>query len=173
MISADTTEELIDIVRLVDTQPVPAGRRILIVGNGGGPGALAADAAERAGASVPALSPATRERLAAAAGTAASLENPVDLGATAPPEQYREAIRILTASGEGDAVVVLHVVTQAQPAAAVVEAVERAARESADAGGADPVTVAGALVGAQAAAWGGPAVVRLRRVGGPRRRPGR
>ena len=148
VISADTTEELIDIVQLVDTQPVPAGRRVLIIGNGGGPGALAADAAERTGATVPALSSSTRTRLAAAVGTAASLENPVDLGATATPEQYRDATRLLIASGEGDAVVVLHVVTQAQPVAAVVEAVEQAVRESVDAAG-PQVTVAGALVGAQ------------------------
>jgi len=149
VISADTTEELIDIVQLVDTQPVPTGRRIVIFGNGGGLGALAADAAEGAGASVPGLSPATRERLAAAAGPAPSLENPVDLGAGAAPERYREAIRILVGSGEADAVLVLHVVTQAQPVAPVVAAVEQAVRESAGAGGANPVTVAGALVGAQ------------------------
>ncbi|HSU37568.1 MAG TPA: CoA-binding protein, partial [Propionibacteriaceae bacterium] len=63
VITAESTEELIDIAMLLSTQPVPAGPRVVIVGNTGGAGALAADAAHDAGAVLPTLSSETTIRL--------------------------------------------------------------------------------------------------------------
>ena len=48
VIRARTMEELIDVGLLLDRQPTPAGRRVALVGNAGGPLILGADAANEA-----------------------------------------------------------------------------------------------------------------------------
>ena len=60
VIRADTLDEMFDLAALLDTQPLPRGRRVAIVTNAGGPGILAADACEAAGLTLPEFSP-TRE----------------------------------------------------------------------------------------------------------------
>ena len=50
--------ELFDVVALLSSQPVPAGRRVAVVTNAGGPGILLADACEAHGLALPALAPA-------------------------------------------------------------------------------------------------------------------
>lgn len=144
VISADTTEELIDLLTLLGTEPVPAGRRVMILGNAGGSLALAADAAEAVGAVLPQLTAATAELLKTAMKGAVTPANPVDLGTTSSPETYRAALEVLLRSGETDAVVVLHVATAAQSTDTVIRAIEQT---KLDAGTA--VTMAGALIGAQ------------------------
>ena len=85
VIRVDTLEELFDAAQMLSTQPVPAGRRIAIVGNAGGPGILAADACEAAGLEVPELSAKTQDRLRSFLHGAASVRNPVDMVASASP----------------------------------------------------------------------------------------
>ncbi|GAA3394879.1 bifunctional acetate--CoA ligase family protein/GNAT family N-acetyltransferase [Cryptosporangium minutisporangium] len=143
VLAVETTEELLDVAALLATQPVPAGTRIGVVGNAGGPGALAADAAAAAGARVPELSEATVAALRREVPGAAAVSNPVDLGAEASPTAYLSALATLLASGEVDAVVVLHAVTRAQPVTAVVDAVQWAAGAYPD------VPTAGVLLGAE------------------------
>jgi acyl-CoA synthetase (NDP forming)/L-amino acid N-acyltransferase YncA len=153
VISAESTEELIDLTMLLAAQPVPAGRRVVIVGNAGGPGALAADAAHDAGAVLPELSTQTLVRLRTAVGSAAGLQNPIDLGATATAADYSAALAVLRASGEADALVVVHVATGAQPVEPVIRAVEQAEldgrRQPPGTESAPPITVAAALIGAR------------------------
>jgi acyl-CoA synthetase (NDP forming)/GNAT superfamily N-acetyltransferase len=154
VIAAETTEELVDIAELLATQPVPAGRRLVVVGNGGGPGALATDSAFDAGAVLPELTPATVARLQAVLGTAASLQNPVDLGATAGGADYAAAIEILRTSGEADALVIIHVATAAHPTGTVIKDIEQAhldALRTAPGGPPAPaVTMAAVLIGSPA-----------------------
>jgi acyl-CoA synthetase (NDP forming) len=65
---------------------------------------LAADAAIQAGLTVPALSKATRDRLAELLPAGAATGNPVDVTATAAPARLRRAIDLLAASPEIDSV---------------------------------------------------------------------
>lgn len=152
VIAAESTEELIDITMLLSTQPVPAGRRVVIVGNAGGPGALAADAAHDAGALVPQLSAGTAARLRAAVGSSVALQNPVDLGAVATPADYAAALNVLRTSGEADALVVVHVATGVQARDAVIQAIEQAhldaGRTVPGIGPVPPITIAAAMIGA-------------------------
>jgi acyl-CoA synthetase (NDP forming)/L-amino acid N-acyltransferase YncA len=152
VIAVESTEELIDIAMLLSTQPVPAGRRVVIIGNAGGPGALAVDAAHDAGAVLPTLSRETVIRLKTAVGSAAGLQNPIDLGATATPANYAAALAVLRASGEADALVIIHVATGAQPTNTVIRAIEQAqldaGRTVPGTAALPPVTVAAALIGA-------------------------
>ena len=84
----------------------PAGRRVAVVSDGGGPGAICADVATLAGLSVPQLSPKTRGRLEALLPANAGCTNPIDFAAaTYDPEAYEGVISIVSDSGEVDAIV--------------------------------------------------------------------
>src|SRR6266536_2265177 len=95
--------------RWATTPPAPAGRRVAIVTNAGGPGILCADACEAAGLQVPAFSERLRSRLAAVLPAEGAAGNPVDLLAAAPPERYGRVLELVTASGEADAMIVIHI----------------------------------------------------------------
>lgn len=88
-----SVEELFDLAPAFSLQPPPAGRRIGIVTNAGGPGILATDACVALGLTIEAPSPETKEQLRARLSPEASVENPIDLLASASPEAYRAAVR--------------------------------------------------------------------------------
>jgi acyl-CoA synthetase (NDP forming)/GNAT superfamily N-acetyltransferase len=124
VIRVDTLEELFDTAALLAHQPVPAGRRVAVMSNGGGPGIIAADACIAAGLEVPVLSAPVQEQLRALAPSGAGVQNPVDLIAAAGPDVFRSAGRALLASGEVDALIVLYVaprVTRPHDIAAAVD----------------------------------------------------
>ena len=114
----DGVGQLVDTARLLASQPVPAGGRLAVVGNGGGAGVLAADAASVAGLEIPLLSEGVRRAVGAPAAG-----NPVDLGAAASPEQLRTALEAVTGSAEVDSVLVSLTVTRANDVAALLDAV--------------------------------------------------
>jgi acetyl coenzyme A synthetase (ADP forming)-like protein len=123
VIRTDTLEQLFDVVSLLSSQPVPAGRRIGVVTNAGGPGILLADACEANGLSLPALAPATRDALRALLPAQASVANPVDMIASASPAQYEAAIELVGRDPNIDAVVAIYVpvlVTQPEDVAAAI-----------------------------------------------------
>ena len=122
VVRVDTLQEMFDAAAVMAHQPIPEGRRVAIMSNGGGPGILAADACVAAGLEVPTLSEATRGALEATALPGASVQNPVDLIAAASADSYRSAGRVLLESGEIDALMVLYVTPQVTS----VEDVERA-----------------------------------------------
>ena len=63
---------------LIASQPVPAGRRVCIVSNGGGAGVLAADACAEAGLAVAAPGPKARRRLRSVLPDGSAVSGPVD-----------------------------------------------------------------------------------------------
>lgn len=131
VIRADTLEEMFALGTLLSNQPLPTGRRVAVLTNAGGPAILCADTCEGSGLLLPELSPSTRERLASFAPAAASLSNPVDLIASASPDQYRQAIETLLAAPEIDAVIILFVsvsLTTTGPIAAGIQDGIRRAR---------------------------------------------
>ena len=109
VIRAGTLEEMFDIVAVMSTQPTPAGRRVAVLTNGGGPGILVADACEAAGLLVPELSDDTQAALRAGLPPQASTKNPVDVVASATAEQYGHALRLLGAAGEIDAIIAVYI----------------------------------------------------------------
>lgn len=109
VIRVESVEELFDTAMLLENQPFPKGDRLGILTNAGGPGILAADAAEGAGLRIPAASGALRAKLAAALPAEASTSNPVDMIAGAGPDQFEHCVEAMLASGEFDALLVLFV----------------------------------------------------------------
>ena len=73
VIRTDTLEELFDVATLLAHQPVPAGRRVAILTNAGGPAIMAADACEARGLPLVALAEETRAALRALLPAAASV----------------------------------------------------------------------------------------------------
>lgn len=130
VVRVDTIEELFDVAAVLVDQPLPAGRRVAVMGNAGGPGVLAADACSAHGLVVPELSAPLQEKFRALLPTWAGLSNPIDLVASASAVTYRHCLEALLASGEVDGVVVIFTPplgTQADDvASAVVHAVDGA-----------------------------------------------
>ena len=94
VIRADTIDEMFDIAACLDAQPLPAGRRVAIVTNAGRPGhsgrgCLRSGRADRRRRSAPRHARA----LAALLPAVASVGNPVDMVASAGPDEYRRADR--------------------------------------------------------------------------------
>ncbi len=122
VVRVDTLEALFETAVLFAHQPLPAGRRVAIVSNGGGPGILAADACMGAGLDVPELSTSMQSTLRTFTPPDAGLRNPVDLIASASAETYAKALKALLESDEIDAVLVLYV----SPLVSRTEDIERA-----------------------------------------------
>jgi acetyl coenzyme A synthetase (ADP forming)-like protein len=135
ILRAETLEEMFDLAAALGSQPLPPGRRVAIVTNAGGPAILCADACEAAGLSVPDLSEKTRAQLAAFLPRTAGLGNPVDLIASATPEDFGRAIRAVLSSGEVDALIAIGVSTGTCEAGAAAQAIAASA-EAAHAAGA-------------------------------------
>ncbi|HEY8524666.1 MAG TPA: GNAT family N-acetyltransferase [Acidimicrobiales bacterium] len=134
VVRVDTLDELFDMALLLESQPLPAGRRVAIVGNSGGPGILAADACAAAGLEIPELSAETQAALREVVDPNAAIGNPVDLVASATPAVYDAALRLVLADENVDAVLVICTPTFAAPPGEVAEVLPRVAP-----GGAKPV----------------------------------
>lgn len=76
-------------------QPVPKGDRVVIVTNTGGPAIIAVDECISAGLKLAELSPKTKETLGKLVFKEAIISNPVDVIATAGPEQYGGTVQAL------------------------------------------------------------------------------
>jgi acetyl coenzyme A synthetase (ADP forming)-like protein len=129
VIRTTTLEEMFDVGRLLATQPVPAGRRVAILTNAGGPGILAADACEAAGLSLPVLSDRSIALLRSFLPAAAAVGNPVDMIASATPDQYERGLAALMDDDQVDSVVVIFIppiVTKGEDVAAAITRVAAA-----------------------------------------------
>jgi acetyl coenzyme A synthetase (ADP forming)-like protein len=129
VIRTSTLAELFDVVALLSTQPLPAGPRVGVVTNAGGPGILLADACEALGLTLPELSAGTLTALRAFLPPQAGLANPIDLIASATPAQYARAIAAVGRDPNVDAVVAVNVPLPFADAEAVAAAVAAGAGE--------------------------------------------
>lgn len=106
VIRVNTQREAVETLVGVLAGPKPRGRRVGIVSDGGGPGAICADVATLAGLFVPQFSVPTQERLIGLLPANAGCTNPTDFAAaTYDPEAYERVISIVAESGEVDAII--------------------------------------------------------------------
>jgi acetate---CoA ligase (ADP-forming) len=132
VIRTRTLDELVDVASLLSAQPVPRGRRVVVLTNAGGLGILCADACDAAGLELAHLAETTREELAKVLPAEASVENPVDMLGSATEDAYRNAMPILLADPGIDALIVLFVPVVGVAEDAVGLAISRAARDAND-----------------------------------------
>jgi len=93
-------EDLVHAAIAFARQPLPKGRKITIVTNAGGPAIQATDEAIARGMELSVLSDGTRARLKEKLNPMSSVQNPVDMTATAGPEQFGHTIRTLLGDPE-------------------------------------------------------------------------
>jgi len=109
IIRVEGIEEMFDICQGFAHCPLPAGRKVAIVTNSGGPGILAADRAERLGLDVAEPSAALQEMLKPRISAHASVRNPIDLTVEAGYDEYLAALD--AALSEYDSAIVINVAT--------------------------------------------------------------
>ncbi len=107
VIRAETSEEMFDWARVLAWCPLPRGRNVAVLTNAGGPGVTAADALEAHGLCLADLQEETKRGLAQLLPPAASLHNPIDMLASASPEQYAGSLKILLADPGVDSILVI------------------------------------------------------------------
>jgi acyl-CoA synthetase (NDP forming) len=111
-IRVKSIEEMLDVCKGFVSLPPVRGLRIAIVTNSGGPGVLAADAAEELGLQVAETSPAMERRICGFSPTYGSLKNPVDLTIEGLQTSYRETlITMLSGRAAYDMALALDVAT--------------------------------------------------------------
>ncbi|MFE5686438.1 acetate--CoA ligase family protein [Streptomyces sp. NPDC056512] len=103
-VRVDTPAQLVDTAQLLSRCAPVRGRRVAIVADSGGQGALAADTASRLGLTVAEFPPAVQERLADRLPPHAAVANPVDL-AGAGEDDISTYASVLADSSVTDAVV--------------------------------------------------------------------
>ena len=125
VLRAESVQELFDIAMALEAQPIPAGGRVAIVTNAGGPGIMIADACESEGLEVVELSADTQARLREVFPAEASVRNPVDMIASATSESYRVALHHILADPNVDAAIAAFVpplgVRQVDVASSIVD----------------------------------------------------
>jgi acyl-CoA synthetase (NDP forming) len=106
ILRVSTPREMIELTRGLLMQHQPHGRRVAVVGDGGGHVALAADLVVEVGLEMPVLSAALAERILATLPHTAATANPVDLAGGGEQDffNYERTVRMLGESGEVDAV---------------------------------------------------------------------
>jgi acetyltransferase len=127
-VRARSVEELFDLARCLASQPLPRGRRLLVVTNGGGLGVIATDAARDAGLEVAALDAPVQARLRAVLPPTASLGNPVDLVGDADPARYANTLHAIGPEADIDATLVIMTVQAATDAVGIARAILGATR---------------------------------------------
>ncbi|HKK18679.1 MAG TPA: acetate--CoA ligase family protein [Opitutales bacterium] len=100
-------ETLLNCAKAFATAQAPGGKRLGIITNAGGPGIIAADAAEKAGLEVPSLSEALQKELSGDLPPTVSFNNPIDLVGDADEGRYEKALKGLMDSEEIDSLLFL------------------------------------------------------------------
>ncbi len=107
VIRATDMVSLFDLAQAFSSQPLPKGPGLAIVTNSGGPGAMAADAAENSSLKLAHLGDATVAKLKEFLPPYASLANPIDIVGDAPAERYRKTLEIVVTDPAVHALMVL------------------------------------------------------------------
>ncbi len=107
IIRAESFSALLDYTMAFSMQPLPAGRRVLVITNAGGPGIMAVDSLVRVALLPAYVDPARAVELEEWLPAAATVYNPLDLLADAGPDRYETAIKAAMASPNIDALLII------------------------------------------------------------------
>ncbi|RJP28600.1 MAG: CoA-binding protein [Actinobacteria bacterium] len=102
VIRAEDLDHMFDLLWILSMQPPPAGRRMAVITNSGGPGSSLAYHLEKAGLEAPAFSARLRERLDAVTGPLTFTGNPIDLTFETNIFIFKQLLEMVYESGEVD-----------------------------------------------------------------------
>ncbi len=123
IIRCDSIKQQFDYAQAFANQPLPAGSRVAVITNAGGPGIMATDAIEREGLEFAKLSDETVEKLASQLPAAANIHNPVDILGDALADRYKFALDVVIGDPGVDIVLVLLTPQAMTEAGATAEAI--------------------------------------------------
>ena len=126
-----SVEELFDVGLALSQLPLPAGKRVAVLTNAGGPAILATDALVASGLELAPLEERTRSALRDLLVPEASVRNPVDMVAGATAENYERSLRLVLRDRTVDMALVIFVPPITREPVAVAHAVFEAVRGSA------------------------------------------
>lgn len=130
VIRASSIEDLFETAMAFSKGRLPRGNRLLVLTNAGGPGIIAADAAERLGLRLPQLTKETVGEISAVLPPNASLYNPVDIIGDARAERYRGVLDHAVGDPNIDGMLVILTPQATIDASAAADAVIDASRKT-------------------------------------------
>jgi acetyltransferase len=107
ILQAQSLSEMFDMALAFSNQPLPKGDQIAVMTNAGGPAILATDAIEKFGLQMANLSKKTKDELIKFLPEEASVDNPVDMIASANEICYQQALKLLLKDTGVDAVLLI------------------------------------------------------------------
>ena len=107
IIRKDNMKELFDSARVLAFQHLPKSSHIAVVTNAGGPSTIASDAIEKAGLKLAELSKRTVRKLKKLLPEEASVENPIDMIASADHNTYYDTLELILEDDAVDAVLLI------------------------------------------------------------------
>ncbi|MFZ1022654.1 MAG: acetate--CoA ligase family protein [Thermoplasmata archaeon] len=131
VLRAESIGDLFRMAKIFSSGLHLTGPRLAILTNSGGPGILAADAAQRHGLELPLPPTEVRTELRTFLSPSASIGNPVDMTADSGAVQYRRALRRLLRVPEIDSALVIATPTGTLTGSSVAEAILEGSRQSA------------------------------------------
>lgn len=123
IIRVDDINELFNTARGFENFPLPAGNRVAIVTNAGGPAILTVDACESEGLSLADLTEETKMQLREFVHPEGSVNNPIDLLPGGNAEAYRKTVELLAADPNVDSVISIFVEPVMVNAMPVIESI--------------------------------------------------
>lgn len=109
ILSFKSAEEMCQAAVTFAAQPIPKGNRVGMITNTGGPAIIATDELVKGGLKMPPLSGKAVDILKQTMLPAASINNPIDVVATAGPPQFRSAIDVMMDEEQIDSIYIVFV----------------------------------------------------------------
>jgi len=129
IIRCDSIKQQFDYAQAFANQPLPAGPRVAVITNAGGPGIMAADSIEQRGLTFAKLNDETVLKLESELPPAANLYNPIDVLGDALADRYEFALNVVLDDPNVDIVLVLLTPQAMTEAAATAEVIVNIARQ--------------------------------------------
>lgn len=107
ILRVNSISDVFHMAEVLSKQPKPAGNRLTIVTNAGGPGVLATDALIGGGGQLTDISEETMQELNGFLPSAWSHNNPIDILGDADPERYAKSLEIAANDPNSDAMLVI------------------------------------------------------------------
>ena len=129
IIRCDSIKQQFDYAQAFANQPLPAGSRVAVITNAGGPGIMAADSIERRGLTFAKLDERTIDKLSSELPPAANVHNPIDILGDALAERYSFALSVVLDDPNVDIVLILLTPQAMTEAEATAEQIVKISRE--------------------------------------------
>ena len=104
---AKTMQDVLDFAKMFDTQPLPKGKRIAIITNGGGVGVIATDALYEAGLELATFSKDSEARLRKIMPPIVNIRMPMDMAGDADDKRFAAALEVASSDPNIDAIMVI------------------------------------------------------------------